>query len=186
MLEEHERLVIDNLGLATYIALGYNINHSDLDDLISIGRVGLIKAAKGFDGNKKIKFCTYAGTCVNNEIRMHLRRNRKHMKCLSLDAPACRDGEGHEMRIADRLTDDRQVDDGIMKEFERQQVREMVESTLNDKERKVIYMRYGLDGEGPLLQHEIARRLGHSQSVISRIEKRSLEKLRQRIMKEWG
>ena len=160
MLAEHEKMVIDNLGLATYIAQKYNSNYSDLDDLISVSRVGLIKATTGYDNSKNCLFSTYAGKCMTNEILMLLRRSRKHQDCVSLETPICSDGEGHEARIADTLTDEHHVDDGIMKECEQKLVRQLIESILNEKEKTVINLRYGMDGTEPITQSEVSKRLG--------------------------
>lgn len=177
MMTEQERLVIDNLGLATYIAQKHNYNHADLDDLISIARTGLVKAAAQFDEDRKSKFGTFAGMVMTNEILMHYRKARRHPACLSLGTPVCTDGEGHDCTIADTLTDDRRVEDGIMRTCEQEQVRDLMETVLDGREQKVIRLRYGIDTREHT-QDEVAGLLGHSQSYVSRIERGALKKLR--------
>lgn len=177
MTTEQERLVIDNLALATFMAQRHNYNYDDLDDLISIARTGLVKAAAKFDENRESKFGTFAGMVMTNEILMHYRKTRRHLVCLSLETPICTDGEGHDCTIADTLTDDRRVEDGIMRACEQEQVRELMGTVLNEREQKVIRLRYGFDGREHT-QYEVAGLLGYTQSYVSRIERGALKKLR--------
>lgn len=178
MLAEHEMLVTNNIGLVKHMAHKYANTPYDLDDLISVSHIGLIKAASHFDQTSGFKFTTYAGRCITNEIFQYFRKNKKFLGCLSLESTIHTDKEGRELKLSDMISDDRNVDDDIMKTCELSQLRELLETVLNDKEREVIRLRYGIDGYTEHKQSEVAKMLGNSQSYISRVEKKALEKLK--------
>lgn len=178
MLAEHEMLVINNIGLVTHMAHKYANTPYDLDDLISVGRVGLTKAAYHFNHTRGFKFSTYAARCITNEIFIYFRKNKKHLGCLSLDSKIHTDKEGRELKLSDMIADDKHVDDDIMRICEISQLRELLETVLTDKEREVIRLRYGINGYGEHSQGEVAKLVGYSQSYVSRIEKIALEKLK--------
>lgn len=178
MLEEHERLVTDNLAFATFMALRYEQGPYELDDLISISRMGLIKAASHFDPGNGVKFNTFAGRCITNEIMMHFRKAKRQPRCMSLDTTLHIDKQGNELKVEDIIADDRLVEDGIMADCDTAQLKALMESVLDDLERHVIRLRYGLDGTREHKQCEVAELVGNSQSYVSRIEKKALGKLR--------
>ena len=153
-----------------------------MEDLISIGTIGLIKAVNTFDTEKKIKLATYASRCIENEILMTLRANRKNRAVVLMGEAAGVDKEGRELPLADLLgTDPNLVADEVETAIEAGRAIRLMETTLDERENEVVRLRYGLTDGEPLPQHEVARRLGISRSYVSRIEKRALEKLRRAL-----
>lgn len=155
----------------------YYTQTGEVDDLISIGTIGLIKAVNTYRADKKIKLATYAARCIENEILMYLRKTRKLAGEVSLSETLDTDGDGSNLSILDLI----RVDDDMLEELDTRdacrKVRLCVERVLDERERKVIVGRYGLDGNPPLTQREIAAQCGISRSYISRIEKKALKKL---------
>ncbi len=169
-------LIEHNLRLVVYIAKRYETNPVFMEDLISIGSIGLIKAVNTFKRDKNIKLVTYASRCIENEILMFLRKKSRRKVEVSFDEPLNVDYDGNELLLSDILGTD---DDIVIKEFEKKEnKRELLEAMkcLKERERQILQMRYGIDHE-ELTQKDIAKRLGISQSYISRLEKRILQKL---------
>lgn len=170
------KLIEHNLRLVVYIAKRYETNPIFMEDLISIGSIGLIKAVNTFKRDKNIKLVTYASRCIENEILMFLRKKNRRKAEVSFDEPLNVDYDGNELLLSDIIGTD---DDLVTKEFEKNENRrELLKamSTLKERERLILQMRYGIDHE-ELTQKDIADRLGISQSYISRLEKRILAKL---------
>ena len=172
------KLIEHNLRLVVYISRKFENTGVDADDLISIGTIGLIKAINSFCTDKNIKLATYASRCIENEILMHLRRTVKIKSEISFDEPLNTDFEGNELLLSDILgTDSDVVYGGIESGVERELLAEAL-NKLPDRERKIMYMRFGLGGGEEMTQKDVADKLGISRSYVSRIEKKALEKLR--------
>lgn len=172
-------LIERNLRLVVYIAKKFDNTGIGVEDLISIGTIGLIKAINTFNPAKKIKLATYASRCIENEILMYLRTKKKSSKEISLYEPIGTDREGNEIQLFDII--ESQNDDAHEKVMLGNDIRLLyskVESVLSPRERLVLKMRYGLYNEEEYTQREIARQLGISRSYVSRIEKSAIEKLR--------
>ena len=171
------KLIEHNLRLVAHIVKKYYTQSGEVDDLISIGTIGLIKAVNTYRPDKKIKLATYAARCIENEILMYLRKTKKLAGEVSLSETLDTDGDGSNLSILDLI----RVDDDMLEELDTRdacrKVRICVERVLDDRERKVIVGRYGLDGNPPRTQREIAAQCGISRSYISRIEKKALKKL---------
>lgn len=173
-----DELIEHNLRLVVYIAKKFDGSVPDTQDLISIGAMGLIKAVNNYDLEKNIKLATFASRCIENEILMHLRKVSRRKCEVSLDEPINTDWEGNELLLSDIIgTDPDAISIEIEKKSEIEVLYRSVEK-LNPKEKKIIYLRYGLNGEEEKTQKEIADMLGISQSYISRLEKKVLLKLR--------
>lgn len=174
-------LVEHNLRLVVYIAKRFESGYCGVEDLISIGTIGLIKAINTFNAEKNIKLATYASRCIENEILMVLRKNQNRKGDVSLDEPLNTDGEGNELLLSDILgIDDEVIYRDIETEEEKKIVRRAVES-LEERERRIIELRFGLNGNPEKTQKEVADLLGISQSYISRLEKKILDKLKEEI-----
>lgn len=183
-LKEHDEaarrtLIEHNLRLVVFIARRFENTGIPLEDLISIGTIGLIKAVGTFDAEKKIKMATYASRCIENEILMYFRSQRKYQGDVSLSDSLDADREGNALSLMDVIS----VDDDMLENLDARdacaKVRRCVEHCLTGREAKVISLRYGLDGEGPRTQREIAAACGISRSYVSRLEKKALAKLRE-------
>ena len=177
-LEARNILIERNLRLVAHIMKKYYALESDQEDLISIGTIGLIKAVSTFDNSKGARLATYAARCVENEILMHFRAQRKSAQDVSLSDYIEAGSEGAELSLMDVVSEDTDLLEQITTRESVRQLRDAMESRLTAQERQVITMRYGLDGEKPKRQREVALCCGISRSYISRIEKRALEKLR--------
>ena len=178
-----DELIEHNLRLVVYIAKKFDGSVPDTSDLISIGAMGLIKAVNNYNPDKNIKLATYASRCIENEILMHLRKVSRRKCEISLDEPVNTDWEGNELMLSDIIgTDPDSVSMDIEKKSEIELLYKSMEK-LSAKERKILYLRYGLDGEEEKTQKEIADMLGISQSYISRLEKKVLLKLRDDLNK---
>lgn len=176
-------LIEHNLRLVVYIAKKFDNTGVGVEDLISIGTIGLIKAINTFNPGKNIKLATYASRCIENEILMFLRRNSKTRMEVSIDEPLNVDWDGNELLLSDILgTDEDVIGKGLEDEVERKLLRKAV-SRLNDRERCIICMRFGLgipDGR-EMTQKEVAELLGISQSYISRLEKKIMKQLKREM-----
>ena len=178
-IESRNKLIEHNLRLVVYVAKRYDTNINNLEDLISIGTFGLIKAINTFKLDKNIKLATYASRCIENEILMYLRKKSKSRVEVSLDEPLKVDYDGNELLLEDILCDtEAQVYDSLDKEEISNQLFEALD-TLKPREREILAMRFGLDGQEELTQKETSEKLNISQSYISRLEKRILKKLKQ-------
>ncbi len=177
-----DKLIEHNLRLVVYIARRFE-NAGDLDDLVSVGTIGLIKAVNSFDVDKNIKLATYASRCIENEILMHLRRTVKLKSEVSFDEPLNTDWEGNELMLSDVMGTDGDV---VYKKIENGVETELLEvalTKLNDREREIMQLRYGLSGHEEQTQREVADKLGISQSYISRLEKRIIGRLKKEFSK---
>ena len=182
--EAREQLIIHNLRLVAHIVKKYYVSSGDQDDLISIGTIGLIKGISTFKPDRGVRLATYASRCIENEILMHFRQQRKLQGEVSLSDSLDAEDEGGSLSLMDVI----RVDDNMLEELSAKDagrsVRECVERCLDDREKMVITLRYGLTGDAPLTQREIAQQCGISRSYISRIEKKALEKLRSVLEKD--
>ncbi|MBO6230415.1 MAG: RNA polymerase sporulation sigma factor SigK [Ruminiclostridium sp.] len=181
------KLIEHNLRLVAYIVNKHYGDCRDTDDLVSIGTIGLIRAAETFDPSKDISFSTYASTCIQNQIKMHFRKNKHRASEVYLNDPIDTDKNGNEITMADIFSDDVCVDDEVDLKIDTQKLYRFVNSVLDSREREIIIARYGLavDGkaEKPLTQREVAEKLGISRSYVSRIEKHAIDKLREEFSK---
>ena len=174
-------LIEHNLRLVVYIARRFENTGVGLEDLISIGTIGLIKAIGSFRPDKNIKLATYASRCIENEILMYLRKISSMRTELSIDEPLNTDWDGNELLLSDVLgTDSDEVSRHIEEDTERRILLESVEK-LSERERRIISLRFGLQGESEYTQKEVAEKLGISQSYISRLEKRIISRLRREM-----
>ena len=173
-----DTLIVHNLRLVVYIAKKFESSSVHLDDLISIGTIGLMKAVSTFHPEKNIKLATYASRCIENEILMHLRKVSQYRAEISIDEPLNVDWDGNELLLSDLLgTDEDIVCRDIENESERRLLREAV-SRLNPRERQIMEMRFGLTDGHEKTQKEVADAIGISQSYISRLEKKIIKRLR--------
>ena len=179
--QARDTLIVHNLRLVVYIAKKFESTGIGIEDLISIGSIGLIKAVNTFCPQKKIKLATYASRCIENEILMHLRKASQYRSEVSIDEPLNIDWDGNELLLSDILgTDDDIVSRGIETEAERAMLRDAV-SHLEGREREIMQLRFGfLDGQEHT-QKEVAQAIGISQSYISRLEKKIIRKLRTKL-----
>lgn len=178
-LEARNCLIEKNLRLVAYIARKYNMGDKDMDDLISIGTIGLIKGIDTFDDTKNIRLATYAARCIDNELLMMLRSEKKTSKDVYLYDSIGSDKEGNEINLLDVIEyTDEDVVEKVTLEENTSKLDEFIEKVLTPREKEIIRMRYGLKGKQEKTQREIAALYGISRSYVSRIEKRALEKLR--------
>ena len=180
-LEARNTLIVHNLRLVVFIAKKFESTKINIEDLISIGSMGLIKGVQTFKMDKNIKLATYASRCIENEILMYLRKTQKMRQEVSLDEVLSVDNEGNEMMLADVLGDSNPSVLTEMTSDEDIQNLYTAVSKLNKREKEIIVMRFGLYGEEALTQKEVADTLGISQSYISRLEKRIIDKMRNEI-----
>lgn len=183
--EEARRILIEhNLRLVAHIAKKYSpVGTYDVDDLISIGSIGLIKAIDSFDSNKNIRLATYASRCIANEILMVLRANKNHTRETSLQEPIGTDSEGNTISLLSILcSDEEDIEDGISLKIQIKKLYNAIGKKLLPRERQIIGMRYGLDGNDVLTQREIAGKLDISRSYVSRIETKAINKLKEEFV----
>ena len=184
--DEHARklLIEHNLRLVVYIARRFENTGINIEDLISIGTIGLIKAVNTFQNGKNIKLATYASRCIENEILMHLRKVGSQRAEVSFDEPLNTDWDGNELLLSDILgTDEDEVSRPLEDDAERAMLMEAI-SALSEREQNIILMRFGLPGGREHTQKEVADRMGISQSYISRLEKRIIQRLRREMLKK--
>ena len=176
-------LIEHNLRLVVYIAKKFENIGTDLEDLISVGAIGLIKAVQSFDAEKNIKLATYASRCIENEILMHVRKKTKQNLEVSIDEPLNFDKDGNELLLSDVLESD---EEGMARELEKNSEKKILWEAirkLNAREQRIMELRFGLSGEEENTQKEVADLMGISQSYISRIEKKILNRLKKDISK---
>lgn len=175
------QLIIHNLRLVVYIAKRFDSSASNIEDLISIGTIGLIKAVNTFRADKNIKLATYASRCIENEILMHLRKYSNVRNEISIDEPLNVDWDGNELLLSDILgSEPDEISTTIESEVEKQQLMELVDG-LCEREQIIMQLRFGLGGNEEMTQKDVADKLGISQSYISRLEKRIIGKLKTEI-----
>ena len=176
-----DKLIEHNLRLVAHIAKKYNGSHEN-DDLISAGTIGLIKAIDTYDSKKGKRLVTYASRCIENELLMLLRQNRKHAREVSLFEPIGTDKEGNEISLMDIISPDTpSILDSMVHDYNLKQLPDCMLHHLTKQEMVLLSRRYGLSGEAPCTQKEIASAMGISRSYVSRIEKRALLKLRKAL-----
>ena len=181
-----EKLVEHNLRLVAYIAKKFDNCAIEQEDLIAIGSIGLIKAVKTFKSDKNIRLATYASRCIENEILMQIRKTTKIKNDVSLDKPLCEDFDGNQLVLADIIpADDDFVEETVDKPSEKKIINMLI-SKLGRREREIMVLRYGLEGQDELTQREVALKLGISQSYISRLEKRILCDMKEKLIKEFS
>ena len=179
-----QRLIEHNLRLVVYIARRFENTGVNLEDLISIGTIGLIKAVNTFQSGKNIKLATYASRCIENEILMHLRKIGSQRTEVSFDEPLNTDWDGNELLLSDILgTDDDEVSRPMEDDADKQMLMESI-ATLSPREQDIILLRFGLPGGREYTQKEVADKMGISQSYISRLEKRIIERLRREMLRQ--
>lgn len=171
-------LVEHNLRLVAHIIKKYYTQTGDIEDLISIGTIGLIKGINTYKPDRGIRLATYASRCIENEILMHFRSQKKMMGDVSLSDVLDTDGEGNSLSLIDVLSQNEELSDRIGELELCGRLRELVGSSLDEREARIIRLRYGLDGGLPMTQRETAKQCGISRSYVSRIEKKALSKLR--------
>ncbi len=182
-LSVRQTLIERNLRLVVYLARRFENTGINMEDLISIGTIGLIKAINTFRSDKNIKLATYASRCIENEILMYLRKNSAQRTEISFDEPLSTDWDGKELLLSDVLGTD---SDTVMRPIEADVDRRLLQDAvgkLPERERNIITLRFGLDGKKELTQKEVADRMGISQSYISRLEKRIILRLKREILK---
>ena len=177
-LEARNILVERNLRLVAHVMKKYYAQTADQEDLISIGTIGLMKGVTTFDPSKGARLATYAARCVENEILMYFRSQRKSAQDVSLSDYIDTGVDGAPLELMDVISEDRDLLEELTAREAEALVRRAVEKCLTEQERQVIRLRYGLEGEEPLRRRQVAERTGISRSYVSRIEKRALEKLR--------
>ena len=176
-MKARDKLIEHNLRLVVFLAKKYENTKIDLEDLVSIGTIGLIKGVNTYQNDKNIKLATYASRCIDNEILMYLRKTKKKRTEVSFEDSLSFDAEGNELHLEDVLgTEEDIVTKPIENELDRNMMYEEV-AKLNDRDREIIELRYGLNGKKEMTQKEVASMLGISQSYISRIEKKVIKKL---------
>jgi len=171
------KLIEHNLRLVVFLSKKYENTKIDLEDLVSIGTIGLIKGVNTYKINKNIKLATYASRCIDNEILMYLRKNKRRRTEVSFEESLSFDGEGNELHLEDVLGTEPDI---VSKDLETRTMKEILLQEidkLNDRERQIMIMRYGLDGKDEITQKDVADILGISQSYISRIEKKIIKKI---------
>lgn len=174
-------LIKHNLRLVAHIIKKYYSTMKDQEDLISIGTIGLIKAVSNFDSNKGTKFATYASRCIENEILMYFRSQKKLVKDVYISDPIDLDNEGNSLTLMDIVADDESVSENIDNKIEIEKMYEQIDQHLTSREKAIVYMRYGLKGHKAIPQREVAKKLGISRSYVSRIEKKSLSILKKSL-----
>lgn len=176
-------LIERNLRLVVYIARKFENTGVNVEDLVSVGTIGLIKAVNTFDPEKKIKLATYASRCIENEILMYLRRNSKVKAEISFYEPLNIDWDGNELLLSDILGTENDVVYNLIEDEVDKQLLMVAMKKLSEREKEIVNLRFGLNGQGEKTQKEVADMLGISQSYISRLEKRIIKRLKKEINK---
>lgn len=179
-LEARNELIERNMRLVAHVAKKYQSQEDEIEDLISIGTIGLIKAVETYKEDYGSRLATYAARCIDNELLMHFRAKKKTSKEVSLYEPIGTDKEGNQIQLLDVVvSEDEDVVELLEQDRKVRRLNEIIPQTLSGRELFIIINRYGLYGKKTMTQREIARKLGISRSYVSRIEKRAIEKLRQ-------
>ena len=173
-------LIEHNLRLVAHVVKKYYSPNVDSEELISIGTIGLIKAVNSFNNSKSTRFATYAAKCIENEVLMFFRSTKKSARDVYLDEPVDTDKDGNSMSLMDIIAEDDNMVDRIEVMIHSKQLYGFIEECLDEREKEIIRHRYGLYGLKPLTQREVADKLNISRSYVSRIEKKALEKLKER------
>lgn len=177
--QAEEKLIKHNLRLVAHIVKKYNFAKIEQDELISVGSIGLMKAIKSYDTEKGNSFSTYASRCIQNEILMMIRSQRKFINEVSLEDKVKTDKDGNEVSLIDVLEDaSEHVQDKAEIQIIYQKIIDIINTSLNEREKEIIFLRYGIGGGVPKTQNEVAKELNISRSYISRIEKKALNQIR--------
>ncbi|MBQ7399906.1 MAG: RNA polymerase sporulation sigma factor SigK [Clostridia bacterium] len=176
-----EVLIQRNLRLVAHIAKKYSVSPSDADDIISVGTMGLIKAVDSFRTECGTRFATYAVRCLQNEILMYFRAQKKHLSDTSLNEILDMDKDGNPLTYMDILSVDDDIAEKIDLKIKAEKLMNLIEKILNKREKQIIFMRYALGFSKPMTQREIAKKLGISRSYVSRIENSAIQKLREHM-----
>ncbi len=171
-------LIEHNLRLVAHVVKKYYTQNADSDDLISIGTIGLIKGINSFKPDKNTKLATYCARCIENEILMYFRSSKKLNGEISFDEPIDTDSEGNPLTLMDIIAIDDTIVDDIDTKNKLIKVAKLLKAMPDNRDKTIIMLRYGLNGEAPLTQREVAKKLKISRSYVSRIEKKAIEKLR--------
>ena len=178
-----DRIIRHNLRLVAHVVKKYYSLPGDAEDLISIGTIGLIKAVNSFDNTKQARFSTYASRCIDNEVRMSFRKQKKAPATVSMNEPIEAGKDGSALTVIDVVPDDFLLDEDCERRDETARLRRLVDG-LSGRQRQVVLLRYGLGGQPPMTQQEVADLLGISRSYISRIEKAAVLSLRQSLLEQ--
>lgn len=179
--DARQKLILHNLRLVSHIVRKYYSSAQNPEDLVSIGTIGLVKAVDTFHVENGAKFATYAAKCVQNEILMHFRAQKKHTAEVSLNETIDIDRDGNPLTYIDVICSDEDIAEEIDRKIMTGKMMKSLQSVLSQRERQIVVMRYGLSGQAPMAQREVAAVLGISRSYVSRIEKSALEKLREAL-----
>ena len=180
-MEARNKLVEHNLRLVAHIIKKYYGTQSEQDDLVSIGTIGLIKAINTYDINKNIRLSSYASRCIENEILMHFRNAKKSSQDISLNETIDTDKDGNPLTLLDIMAVDDNILENLDLKLNSQKLGQFITEELNDREKKIIIMRYGLNGKEPMTQKNVAKQMNISRSYVSRIETKALKLLRKRF-----
>ena len=176
-ISARNKLIEHNLRLVVFLSKKYENTKVDLEDLVSIGTIGLIKGINTYKNDKNIKLATYASRCIDNEILMYLRKNKKRKADVSLDESLSFDSEGNELHLEDILGTESDIVTKNLEESDMKKIMLKEIDKLNERDKQIIMLRYGLNGNEEMTQKEVAELLGMSQSYISRIEKKVINKI---------
>ena len=173
-----EKLILHNMRLVAHIIKKYYTNQAEQEDLLSIGTVGLMKAVSTFDYEKGARFATYASRCIENEILMHFRTCRKQGDAISMAEPIDTDKDGNQLTLLDIIEDGCDIQEQVASQMQIQQLYQFLQQKLTPREVEILVHRYGLYGQIPMTQREVAKKMGISRSYVSRLEKRAIAMLR--------
>ena len=179
-----QTLVEHNIRLVVYIARRFDGDRTNLEDLISIGTIGLMKAIGTYRADRNIKLATYASRCIENEVLMHFRGSRKSAGDLSLSDSIDTDSDGNSLSLIDVLADEEDMSERVVQTDLCQHLSQLIDNVLDEREAEILRLRYGLNGDAALTQRETARRCSISRSYVSRLEKKALEKLKRKLEEE--
>ncbi|MBP3413634.1 MAG: RNA polymerase sporulation sigma factor SigK [Clostridia bacterium] len=180
--EARKILIEHNLRLVAHVTKKYMTANADNDDMVSIGTIGLIKAVDSFKPDKGTRFSSYAARCIENECLMYLRSAKKSSQDVYISEPIDTDSHGNELTLIDVIAQEDTIADDLDLKFKCEKLRDILGETLDEREKQIIIMRYGICSGEPLTQKQVAQKLDISRSYVSRIEKKAIERLRKKLM----